>query len=35
MLKLTHSITRKKLTCELIPNAIGNAYLIKDKIINV
>ena len=29
-IKVTHSISKKTLTCELIPNAISNAYLIKD-----
>ena len=28
---LTHSNTSKIITCNLIPNAIGNAYLVKDK----
>ena len=28
---LTHSMTSKVITCNLIPNAIGNAYLVKDK----
>lgn len=28
--KLTHSNTSKIITCNLIPNAIGNAYLVKD-----
>ena len=27
---LTHSTTSKIITCNLIPNAIGNAYLVKD-----